>query len=137
MNYCYNFDINVYNSFLYYSGGYTPTYQQYQHFANYLYNYQIAQGQLQITQGQLQMPQGQLQIPQGQLQMAQGQLQNYITNQTQLSSQQEQQQTEPLPQLKPIQKFSFCIKGMGCKDIKCNDYHHPSKDLDILNASKK
>ena len=60
--------------------------------------------------------------------MPQGQLQNYITNQTQSSSQ---------PEQPPIQKFSFCIKGIGCKDIKCNDYHHPSKDLDILNASKK
>lgn len=106
MNY-YNFDINVYNSFIYYSGGYTPTYQQYQHFANNIYNYQMTP-----------------MVPMTPMTpMAQGPLQNYITNQT---------LEQP-----PTQKFSFCIKGMKCKDIKCNDYHHPSKDLDILNASKK
>lgn len=91
MNY-FNYDINTYNSYIYYSGGYPPTFQQYQYFANNIYNYHMSQ--------------------------------NYISNQI--------QQSQP-----PTRKFSFCIKGMECKDIKCNDYHHPSKDLDILNASKK
>jgi hypothetical protein len=113
MNYSYNFDINVYNSFIYYSGGYPPTYHQYQAFANNLY---------------------------------QGQMQNYLANQTHMPPQHIQMlpvqiQAHSTPseqiQISPERKLSFCIKGMECKDIKCNDYHHPSKDLDILNASKK
>ena len=118
MNYCYNFDMNIYNSFIYYSGGYTPTYQQYQNFANTLYNYQqnyIANQT--IPQQQIQMP-----LPPQQIQMPLEQIQQPQQDQVEITQ---------------IQKHRVCIKGMGCKNIKCNDFHHPSKDLDILSASKK
>ena len=38
----------------------------------------------------------------------------------------------------PIQNEKIvCIRGMKCKNIKCKDFHHPSKDLDILNEFRK
>ena len=123
MNYCYNFDNNINNAFIYYNG-YQPNFQQYQQFVNNLYYQQMLQGQ--------------------------GQMQTYISNhiqpQTPLIPQTPQIQqlsdvqpslAEVQPPLPPERKHTVCIKGMGCKNIRCTDYHHPSKDLDILNASKK
>jgi hypothetical protein len=117
MNYYYNFDINVYNSFIYYSGGYIPTYSQYQAFAKNLYEGQMQNyliNQTQMSPQQIQMPPQQIQMPPEHIQMPPEHIQ--------------------MPQ---EQKLSVCIKGMMCKDIKCKEFHHPSKDLDILNASKK
>jgi hypothetical protein len=98
MNPYYNYDYNIYNTYIHYSGGYHPTFQQYQQFVHYLNNQQIIQNQMHMH----------LQAPQ---------IQSSRINRE--------------------ERLSYCIKGMNCKDIKCNDYHHPSKDLDILNASKK
>ncbi len=56
----------------------------------------------------------------------------YYTN---LQAQQLQPQ-QLQPQQLPIERISVCIYGMGCKNVKCSDYHHPSKDLDIHNTSK-
>jgi len=61
-------------------------------------------------------------------------LQTQLRNFTQPINNQIQPETITLT---PSQKHSVCIKGMKCRNIKCNDYHHPSKDLDILNTSKK
>jgi len=118
MNYFYNYDTNINNAFIYYYG-YQPNFQQYQQFA-YNLNYQ-------------------------KMLQDQGQMQNYISNQIQphtpqLQSQpevQSQPQPEVQSQSQPERKHNVCIRGMGCKNIRCTDYHHPSKDLDILNASKK
>ena len=110
MNPYYNYDNNIYNTYLYYSGGYHPTFVQYQQFANNLYQGQMQNSifnQIQMHPQQIQMHPVQIQVPSEQIQIS------------------------------PERKHSVCIKGMECKDIKCNDYHHPSKDLDILNASKK
>lgn len=80
-------DPNVYNTYMYYSCGYHPTYQQYMNFL-YMYN-------------------------------------SYYNRQY-------------IPTFIPINnKPSFCIKGMKCINIKCKDFHHPSKDLDILNKNKR
>jgi len=34
-------------------------------------------------------------------------------------------------------KMTFCIYGMACKNTKCKDFHHPSKDLQILTESRR
>ena len=103
MNQPFNFDSNIYNAYLYHSGGFHPSFHQYQQFAYSLYN------------------------------------NLYYTNlQTQQHQQLLQQHTHQIqqPSQSPKERISVCIYGMGCKNVKCPDYHHPSKDLDIHNSSK-
>ena len=98
MNSKYNFD-NFYNTFMYYSGGYPPSFEQYQQHLQYTYQKQL--------------------------------MQNYMYLQRMPSY--------PPPKINYIIKHihSVCIKGMSCKNIKCTEYHHPSKDLDIIKASRQ
>jgi hypothetical protein len=105
MNQPFNFDNNIYNAYLYHSGGFHPTFHQYQQFAYSLYN-NMYYTNLQAQQLQFQ----------------------------QLQLQQPQQPQQPPIEIK--ERISVCIYGMGCKNVKCSDYHHPSKDLDIHNTSK-
>jgi len=102
MNSYYNFD-NYYNDYMYYSGGYPPSYEQYQHYMQSIYQKQLLQ-----NYAHLQSPSTTL-SPQPQPTI------NYIIKQI----------------------HSVCIKGMSCKNIKCTEYHHPSKDLDIIKASRQ
>jgi len=101
MNQPFIFDNNIYNAYIYHSGGFHPTFHQYQQFASTLYNNNMYYINLQAQQLQFQ------QAPQIQQ-----------------------------PSQQPIERISVCIYGMGCKNVKCSDYHHPSKDLDIINTSK-
>ena len=112
MNQPFNYDNNIYNAYIYHSGGFHPTFHQYQQFASTLYNnmYYI---NLQAHQLPFQ------QLPQ-------------IQQPPQLQQPPQIQQ----PPQQPIERISVCIYGMGCKNVKCSDYHHPSKDLDIINTSK-
>ena len=114
MNQPFNFDINIYNSYIYHSGGFHPTFHQYQQFA--LYNNNMYYINLQAQQSQFQNLQ-QIQQPS-----------------------QPPQPPQPLepsqPDIEIKERISVCIYGMGCKNVKCSDYHHPSKDLDIHNSSK-
>ena len=96
------FDINIYNRYLYYSGGQHPDYYQYQQFVNNLYYQQYYQHYYQQNNP----------------------VQNNI------------EQNNPVQSNNIINKITFCIKGMSCKNINCSDFHHPSKDLDILNESR-
>jgi hypothetical protein len=109
MNQQFNFDNNIYNAYIYHSGGFHPTFHQYQHFASTLYNNHMYCINLQAQQLQFQQSQ---------------------------QSQQLQFQQSPEVLLEVKEKISVCIYGMRCKNIKCLDYHHPSKDLDIINSSK-
>ena len=86
----YPIDYNIYNMFMYYTGGRHPSYNEYKYFEYTLNN------------------------PVQSLPPA------FIPT---------------MPNQIPM-KISFCINGMSCKNIKCTDYHHPSKDLDIINSSR-
>lgn len=103
------FDINIYNRYLYYSGGQHPNFYQYQQFVNNLYyhNYFYYQNTLMQNPPLQSEPVSSPPIP-----------------------------SEPVSS--PVQtKQSNCVRGMGCKNIKCTDFHHPSKDLDIIKEIRK
>jgi hypothetical protein len=107
------FDTNIYNKYLYYSGGQHPNFYQYQQFVNNLYYNNYFQYQNVLLQSP---PLPSEPLPSAPLPSA------------------------PLPSVPSVpdqNKQNNCIKGMGCKNIKCTDYHHPSKDLDILNEIRK
>jgi len=116
MNQPFNFDNNIYNAYIYHSGGFHPTFHQYQQFASTLYNNNMYCFNLQAQQLQFQ------QLPQ-------------IQQPTQFQQLPQIQQQPEVP-IENKERISVCIYGMGCKNIKCLDYHHPSKDLDIINSSK-
>lgn len=118
MNQSFNFDMNIYNAYIYQSGGFHPTFNQYQQFASSIYN-NMYYVNLQAQQTQLQ----QFQAPHQQFQALHQQFQAQH-QQFQASHQSNKE------------RISVCIQGMECKNVKCKDYHHPSKDLDILNSSK-
>jgi hypothetical protein len=107
MNQPFIFDNNIYNAYIYHSGGFHPTFHQYQQFASTLYNNNMYYINLQAQQLQFQQLHQIQQLPQ-----------------------------PPQPQVEIKERISVCIYGMGCKNVKCSDYHHPSKDLDIHNTSK-
>ena len=106
------FDINIYNKYLYYSGGHHLDYNQYQQFVAHLnYQYYLQQNyQAQNYQAQ--------NYP----------AQNYPVQNPQVSNNLVLESNE--------NKKKYCINGMNCKNINCIEFHHPSKDLDILNQSK-
>jgi len=114
------FDINIYNRYLYYSGGQHPNFYQYQQFVNNLYyhNYFYYQNSS--------LPSEPLPNPP----IPSEPLPNPPIPSVPLPN-------PPLPS-EPVSNSSGqttknnCIKGMGCKNIKCSDFHHPSKDLDII-----
>ena len=101
------FDINIYNKYLYYSGGYHPDYNQYQQFVAHL-NYQYY------------------------LQQQNFQAQNYLIQNSQVSN----NLVQTLQIESNENKKKFCINGMSCKNTNCTEFHHPSKDLEIHNQSR-
>jgi hypothetical protein len=86
MNQHFVFDINIYNKYLYYSGGIHPDYNQYNEFVKSLY-----------YQNNLYQP-------------------YYFFH-------------NPNPQILYNQPKNYCVNGMECKNVNCNDFHHPSKDF--------
>lgn len=119
MNFQPVFDINIYNKYLYYSGGQRPNFFQYQQFVNNLYyhNYFYYQNT------SLQNPPP----PSEPHAIPPPPSEPYAIPPP---------PSEPVTSLGQI-KQNNCIRGMGCKNIKCSDFHHPSKDLDIINEIRK
>ena len=33
-------------------------------------------------------------------------------------------------------RISHCLQGMSCRNVNCNDFHHPSRDLNVININK-
>ena len=101
MNQQYVFDINIYNKYLYYSGGIHPDFNQYNEFVKSLY-YQANMYQPYYSFYNLQQP----------------------TNMVPVLNHQ--------PNMMPVlnhQPKNYCVDGMECKNVNCNDFHHPSKDF--------
>ena len=114
------FDINIYNRYLYYSGGQHPNFYQYQQFLNNIYygNYFYYQNMLAQSPPLPSEPMPNVPV-----------LCTPIPKEPVLSI------STPIASDKTIQ--NNCIKGMGCKNIKCSNFHHPSKDLDIIKEIRK
>jgi hypothetical protein len=112
MNFQPIFDINIYNRYLYYSGGQHPNFYQYQQFVNNLYYHNYYQNSLAQSPPLPSEP-----VPA---------LPSEPVPSPALPS-------EPVPNSSGQTTKNNCIRGMGCKNIKCSDFHHPSKDLDIIN----
>ena len=114
MNHLYNMnhspiiDVNIYNLFIYHNGRH-PSYQEYKHYEYFYYN--------------------------------NFRNYNYITPSTNTNT---PSTNTPVPSTNtntpstntPAPRISHCLQGMSCRNVNCNDFHHPSRDLNVININK-